>query len=207
MGKLNGSQSGIDTAKERFVIITGTPGVGKSTVSSLLESRIGAKMISIGQLLQRERLYIEIDEKRQTLVADTKKLRKRIQEVTNENDKMVVLEGHFAMDVVPPDMVRRIFVLRRDPRDLRNILEKRQYDKQKTEENLAAEILDVCLYDAVRRCGVEKVCEIDTTTKNADDVVNEIISILNCKKPCQLGLVDWLGKLESEGHLSEYFDF
>ena len=164
-------------------------------------------MISIGELVERDKLYTEIDEQRQTLVADTKKLRKRIQEITDENDRIVLLEGHFAIDIVPSNKVRRVFILRRDPRELRNILEKRQYNKEKTKENLAAEILDVCLYDAVRRCGVEKVCEINTTNKNADDVVNEIISILNCQKPCQLGLIDWLGKLESEGQLNEYLDF
>jgi len=75
----------------------------------------------------------------------------------------------------------------------------------KLRENLAAEILDVCLYDAIMNVGIEKVCEIDATKKSVDDVVKEIVSILKKEKTCTVGIVDWLGKLEKEHSLNHYF--
>lgn len=71
-------------------------------------------------------------------------------------------------------------------------------------ENLAAEALDVCLYDAIKRCGVKKVCEIDVTSKSVGEVVEEILEVLSGSRECRVGVVDWLGKLESEGKLDEY---
>jgi broad-specificity NMP kinase len=71
-------------------------------------------------------------------------------------------------------------------------------------ENLASEILDVCLVDALNVHGKEKVCELDVTGKNAEEVVSEILDVLGGHKRCHVGIVDWLGKLESEGLLEEF---
>ena len=71
-------------------------------------------------------------------------------------------------------------------------------------ENLAAEILDVCLFDAVDVCGVEKLCEMDTTSKSPEEVVDEIISVIKGERKPEVGIVDWLGMLESEGILDDY---
>jgi len=95
-------------------------------------------------------------------------------------------------------------VLRRDPEDLRRILRERSYREEKVRENLAAEILDVCLYDAVKSLGASKVCEIDVTGRRAEDVVEEVFQVLHGTKECRLGVVDWLGKLEAQGKLDEY---
>jgi adenylate kinase len=96
------------------------------------------------------------------------------------------------------------FVLRRNPLELKGILKKRNYTEKKIIENLNAEILDVCLYEAVESCGIDKVCEIDVTSKDFNNVIQEILFILNEKKICRIGLVDWLGELDSQGVLSEY---
>jgi adenylate kinase len=94
--------------------------------------------------------------------------------------------------------------LRRDPEELRDILGKRGYGDEKIRENVAAEILDVCLYDAIDRCGVEKVCEVNVTGRTVDEVVDEIQQVLQGKKKRRIGIVDWLGKLDFEGKLDEY---
>jgi broad-specificity NMP kinase len=71
-------------------------------------------------------------------------------------------------------------------------------------ENLAAEILDVCLSDALSACGADKVCEVDVSGKTVDAVVDELLLVLENKTACKVGVVDWLAKLETEGKLDEF---
>jgi len=192
--------------KRGILIITGTPGVGKSSVSELLASRIEAKSISLGALVEKEALHVKVDRKRETLVADMKRLQERVEEVIANSVGDIVVEGHYAVDIVRPEDMHLVFVLRRDPQELERVLRERLYREEKVRENLAAEILDVCLYDAVNRCGVNNVCEVDVTGRKVEDVVEEIVQILDGKKKCRVGLVDWLGRLESEGKLDEYLE-
>lgn len=194
-------------SRERgILIITGTPGVGKSSVSELLASRVDARSISLGALVEKEELHVEVDRKRDTLVADVKRLRERVEEIIANSVGDIVVEGHYAVDIVPSEDVHLVFVLRRDPQELERVLRERLYGEEKVRENLAAEILDVCLYDAVARCGVNGVCEVDVTGRKVEDVVEEIVQILDGKGECRVGLVDWLGRLESEGRLDEYLE-
>jgi adenylate kinase len=145
-----------------------------------------------------------VDSDRSTLVADTKKVAKRLQELFTQSEGTVVVEGHYVVDVVPKKDVNIVFVLRRDPRELEMVLKSRGYSEKKVNENLAAEVLDVCLWDAVNACGEDKVCEIDVSNKTVDDVVNELLSVLQENKTCSYGTVDWLGTLELSGQLDEY---
>lgn len=190
--------------RRRILLVTGTPGVGKSSVSELLASRIEARSISLGDLVEREELHVGVDRKRDTLVADMERVQERVEKIIAGSVGDVLIEGHFASEVVPPEDVHLVFVLRRDPRELETVLRERLYKEDKVRENLAAEILDVSLYDAVSRCGINNVCEVDVTGRKAEDVVEEIVQILDGKKECRAGLVDWLGRLESEGKLDEY---
>jgi len=169
-----------------------------------LASRLGAEIISVGELVEKENLHLGWDQKRKTLIADLEKVSKRIEEIIEQRQNPLIIEGHYAIHVVPPKKVDIVFILRRDPRELKGILEKRGYAQEKVKENLAAEILDVCLYDAVNICGVKKVCEIDTTGKRLQEVVEEIISVIKGEKKRRVGLVDWLGILEAEGELDNY---
>ena len=95
-------------------------------------------------------------------------------------------------------------MLRRNPQQLKEQMKKRGFKGSKLWENLAAEVLDVCLYDAIMNLGTEKVCEIDTTGNTEEETVDEILSILNGKKMCTTGSIDWIGTLEKESVWDEY---
>lgn len=170
----------------------------------MLASKINAHLISISDLVKKEKLYSGVDKKRDTLIVDTARVLERIREILSNTVGNVIIEGHFAVDVVPPEYVDIVFVLRRDPEDLRRVLTKRSYKESKIMENVAAEILDVCLYDAVSKCGASKICEVNVTSRDIHDVVQEMLDVLNGVRERKIGIVDWLGKLESEGKLDEY---
>jgi len=191
---------------KRIVVVTGTPSVGKTVVSSLLASRLDAVHIDLGELVKREKLWSDLDKARATLIADMPKLSKHVQRMIERSERDIVLDGHFAVDVVPAKDVHIVFVLRREPDELRRLMLKRRFKGNKLGENLAAEVLDVCLYNAVKACGVEKVCEIDVTGRKADEVVEEAVSVLEGREACVVGIVDWLGKLDSEGRVEEFLE-
>jgi adenylate kinase len=188
----------------KVIVVTGTPGVGKTTVTQKLAKKLDANHISITDLVKEEKLFTSKDEVRKTLVADTEKVAKRMKEILRSSVGSVIIEGHYAVDVISKKEVNNVIVLRRDPAELKGVLEKRGFKGKRLWENLAAEILDVCLLDALSLCGNDKVCEIDVSGRTVEVVVEEIISVLEKKNYCHSGIVDWLGKLDNEGRLGEF---
>ena len=178
--------------------------MGKTSVSRSLASKLDAVYVSLAELVERERLISGVDKARGTLIADTDRVSKRMQDIIKSSECDVVVDGHYAVDVVPTKDVHMVFVLRRDPSELKSVIENRGFKERKLWENLAAEILDVCLWDAVSAFGSDKVCEIDVSGKRTEEVVKDIILMLEGKKKCQVGIVDWLGKLEGDGRLHEF---
>lgn len=187
-------------------MVTGTPCVGKTVVSSLLASKLDALHIDLGEIVKLEKLWSDVDKARGTLVADMSKLSRRIQEMTESSKRDIVLDGHYGFDVVPAKSIHVVFVLRREPGELRKLMRKRGFKGKKLKENLAAEVLDVCLFNAVKVSGVDKVCEIDFSGKKAETVVEEMIGVLEGRKTSCVGIVDWLGKLEKEGRLEDFLE-
>jgi len=188
------------------ILITGTPCVGKTSVARLLAERLNAVYLNLTEFATKNNLVIGADERRSgSLIVDERRLKKAVSKLISEaGEQNVVIDGHYAASIVPKKLVTRAFVLRRDPIELRGFMEKAGFSGNKLWENLASEILDVCLVDALNNYGKKMVCEIDVTGKSVKDVVEDILAILNGSKKCRIGVVDWLGKLESEGLLSEY---
>lgn len=188
----------------RVILVTGTPGVGKTAVSRLLASKLDAVHVNLSELVERENLISGVDKARETLIADTSRVSERIQEIIRESERDVIVDGHYAVDIVPAKNIHIVFVLRRDPDELKGFMEDRGFKERKLWENLAAEILDVCLWDAVSACGSDKVCEIDASGKRVEGIVQDMILVLEGRKKCRVEVVDWLGKLEVEGRLDDF---
>ncbi len=188
----------------RIILVTGTPGVGKTSVSRLLAAKLDAVYINLAELVERESLIIGADKARGTLIADTDRVSKRLQEKMKGSEHDIIVDGHYAVDVVRTEDINIIFVLRRDPSELKKVMENRGFKGSKLWENLAAEILDVCLWDAVSACGPDKICEIDVSGRKVEEAVEDMVLILEGRKECRMRVVDWLGKLEEEGRLHEF---
>ena len=189
---------------KQVLLVVGTPGVGKSSVSDLLASHLSGFHVDLSDLVKNEGLSCGIDRKRGTLIADIKKISKHVGEIIGKSEGYVIVDGHFSMDVVADEDVFLVFILRRDPDELREILRKRGFSEAKVAENVAAEILDVCLFDAVEAYGEEKVCEVDVSSRSVENVVEEIVCVVEGRKGCRVGVVDWLTKLELENRLDEF---
>ncbi len=184
----------------------GTPCVGKTEVSKLLAKKLRALHVDLGKLVVDEKLSSGEDRERGTLIADRAKVAERVRQIIEENGskKEIIIDSHYATDVIDSETATKVFVLRRHPDELRKVMTERGWQEQKIRENLAAEVLDVCLFDAVKAVGTEKVCEIDVTSRTPEEVAREILQILSGKELCTNGNIDWLGKLEQQGRLDEY---
>lgn len=70
------------------IAITGTPGVGKTTISKVLRDRLGIKVIDITEAVKKYKLYTEKDEDMDSYVIDFEKLEKFIDEI-EEKEKLL----------------------------------------------------------------------------------------------------------------------
>jgi adenylate kinase len=190
---------------KRVILITGTPCVGKTSSARALAKKLDALYIGLTDLAKQENLILRKDEKRDSLIINEKKMKKRISQIIEENNKKdIIIDGHYATSVVPHKLITHVFVLRRDPVELRKLMKKCGFSDQKLTENMASEILDVCLVDALKTRGQAKICELNVTGKNVEETVKEMLEVIDNPSKCCVGIVDWLGKLESEGLLDQY---
>ena len=184
------------------IVVTGVPGVGKTTVADGLAQRLGGRHINLSNLAEEWGLITGWDEGRETAIVDLDGMYERVMRLRDSSKGPLIIEGHFAPDVVPPEVASFIFVLRRAPWRLKVELEARGYGGEKVGENVDAELLGVSLVEAVEAYGPERVCEMDTTGRTPEEVVDAALSIIRGDGVCNRGLIDWLGRAEA-GRLLE----
>ena len=149
----------------KTVIVTGTPGTGKTTIAKKLAKSLGYHYIDVNKLISKNKLSEGYDKKRKTRVVDTQKLNRFLIECinqlkTNKRIKGLVIDSHFS-HYMPKKYVNLVIVTKCDINELNKRLKKRKYSKNKIRENLQAEIFDVCRNEAL--LGKHKVSVIDTT--------------------------------------------
>jgi adenylate kinase len=189
---------------KRVILITGTPCTGKTTIAKALTVKLNAEYINLTDYAKVYQLTLGEDKERKTIIINENKMRKKLAEAINASDKAnIIIDGHYAAAVTPAEFVTNVFVLRRNPKELKQFMEKCGFEGNKLWENLSAEILDVCLVEAVN-AQPGKVCELDVTGKTVEAVIDEIMDVLERGKKCYCGIIDWLGMLEREGLTDQY---
>jgi adenylate kinase len=164
-----------------IILITGTPGTGKTTASKLLAERVGAEIVHITDFATDD---VTEGMEGGTKIVDVEKLEQKIK---NRITGDAVIDGHLSSHLGLGNLV---IVLRTDPKVLESRLEEKGFDEKKIKENLEAEALDVCLIESMERH--KAVFEIDTTDKNPEDVVEYILKIINGEGGEFIpGKIDW----------------
>jgi len=159
------------------VAVTGTPGTGKTTATTLLD----APVIHLNELIREAGLWTERDDDRDSLVADLDAVREALGAWSG------VVESHLAHHLDAD----RVVVLRCHPDALADRLRERGADEAKATENAESEALDVILSEAVERHGVDHVYEIDTTDRTPAAVAADIETVIAGDRDPSAGDVDF----------------
>jgi len=175
----------------KVIVLSGVPGVGKSTIAEKLAKKLNADVVHLSKLVIDNKLYISYDKIRETYVIDEEKVSAKIKELINKcRKKYMVIEGHYG-ELVPKEYIDFFFVLRLNPLILYERLKERKWPERKIKENVAAEILAVPTANAISVLGENKVCEIDVTNKGIEEIVNEILDSIREEACPSKHLIDW----------------
>ena len=129
-----------------LIVITGSPGVGKSTLANFLVTKLGFDRLDLHHYYKR--ISTGYDRSKQSYDVDYKKFEKLVKEKLKDSQKGLIIDSHIS-HLLPKRLVDVCIVLVcSDLKRLETRLRKRKYSKKKIRENLDAEIFQVCLMEA-----------------------------------------------------------
>ena len=182
----------------KVIIVTGTPGTGKTTFAKELTRATGADYVNVTKYVSEHKLYGGIDRRRRTKIIDVERTRRGLQKELKAARGLVVIDTHIPDGIVPKKIVKLIFVLRCDPRILENRLRAKKWKTSKVRENVLAEIIDSCLIVTVKHYGWRKVVQLDTSRAKLRQTIALAKRAIRGKPSRELR-IDWLAKLEKNG--------
>ena len=171
-----------------LVALTGTPGVGKTTVARILAESF--RVVEIHSYAESHGLFLYYDDDAGSYVVDTDRLNESI--LSEGYEGVTILEGHLS-HFVDCD---KIIVLRCEPRIIYARLRDRGYDTGKIKENVQAEVLDVILTESMDSHA--DVHEIDCSSLSPEGIADKIGIIINGDDSGDTspGRVDWSSEME-----------
>ncbi|MEM4598698.1 MAG: AAA family ATPase [Candidatus Diapherotrites archaeon] len=157
------------------IIITGSPGTGKTTLSKKLSRIMKHRCINELEFAIAKKIG-HWDTKENELVVPLTKLKKELlKEIKSERN--LILEGHLLCEVKLP--VDAVILLRVDPEILNERLEMKKYSVTKIADNVFCEGIDYCKKHLMKRYPPEKIIEI----KNESNIKNTVkVAVKELKK-------------------------
>eukprot|EP00760_Papus_ankaliazontas_P005409 PhM_4_TR12548/c0_g1_i1/m.58379/K18532/AK6, FAP7; adenylate kinase len=123
------------------IVVTGTPGTGKTTMSEVIAQAFGFTHVNVGKLVSQEGFHESYDEEFDAHVPDEDRLLDHLETVVADGG--VVLDFH-SCELYPERWVDLVLVLSAKTEVLFDRLRARGYSDRKVEENMDAEIHRVC---------------------------------------------------------------
>lgn len=165
------------------IIITGTPGVGKTTLSDALAEKTGLHHLSINEVVKKHNIGESSNDPDDpnTKIVDEDRLLDCIEDDLENGGQ--IIDWH-ACDLFPPSLIDLVCVVRCDNKTLYDRLKARGYSEKKLQENLDCEIMQVLLDEAREAYDPKMVVELQSEkTSDIDSNVDRIEQwIQNWKK-------------------------
>ncbi|KAK2797757.1 hypothetical protein FQN50_009086 [Emmonsiellopsis sp. PD_5] len=144
------------------IIITGTPGVGKTVHCEQLAQETGLRHLSINQIAKERDCHDGYDDELKSYIVDEDKLLDAIEDEVTKGGYLI--DWH-ACDLFPKSWIDLVVVIRCPATAvLYDRLAARGYPEVKLQENLDAEIFEVLLDEARQAYDEEIVVELTSET-------------------------------------------
>lgn len=153
------------------IIITGTPGVGKTTHCEELAQKSGLKHLSINDVVKQHNIGEKSDDPDDPnlQIVDEDRLLDCIENDLEEGGQ--IIDWH-ACDMFPPSMIDLVVVIRCENGVLYDRLKGRGYGEKKLQENLDCEIMEVLVQEA--RDAYEGEMVVELRSERAEDVEGNV---------------------------------
>jgi adenylate kinase len=185
-----------------MLIITGNPGVGKHTIAKIVAKKLSLDLVDINTVAIKNGAIKSKDSS--GYVVDLRKLSSLMRKYASKKSLVV---GHLASYVLRKSDACMVAVIRRSPYELKKVYKKRGYSAKKVRENLESEIIGICLYDAVKKFGKNKVVEFDNTAAKATVTADRIVKAYEGKAKYLVGKIDWLSLIVANNDMQKFFDY
>ena len=193
------------------IIVSGTPGVGKHTISIELSRMLkGIPILDINKVILSENLLIPSSSPsssssygNEVNIEKTFNSLKLILSTKEYDDALVV--GHLAPYVVDPLLVDFTIILRRSPYELKKIYETRSYSKKKIYDNILSEILGIISYDFLKKFNKNDISEMEINENVLPYVsAQKIIDMYTSKNLREFGVIDWLPLIQNDPQMVKF---
>ncbi|EDO32501.1 predicted protein [Nematostella vectensis] len=145
------------------ILITGTPGTGKSTTGVELANRLGFKYINVGQLAKENDLYDGWDAQYECHVLDEDKASLVVEFILIQYDRWRIhVVNYHGCEFFPERWFDIVFVLRTNNTILFDRLQQRGYTGKKLTSNVECEIFQTILEEARDSYNPEIVHELES---------------------------------------------
>ncbi|XP_071493649.1 adenylate kinase isoenzyme 6-like [Diadema setosum] len=130
---------------EPNILLTGTPGTGKTTLGQEVAQRLGLTYVNVGDVAKEKELYEGWDEDYECPILDEDRV---IDELEDEMKAGGRILDYHSCEFFPERWFDLVYVLRTDNSILYNRLEQRGYAGRKLEDNIQCEIFQTILEEA-----------------------------------------------------------
>ena len=161
----------------KVIIVTGTPGTGKSFLAKKLSLLIGYGYIDVNKLVKVQRLYDSYNPLMDTFIVNTNKLSTYLIAIISSAKKGLIIDSHLS-HFLPRNYVNLCIVCKCNLKTLKRRLDSRNYSLSKIRENLDSEIFDVC-YNEAKEIHKEIIVADCSTKSSVQSSIKKIKSALN----------------------------
>jgi adenylate kinase len=145
------------------ILITGTPGTGKTQTAQQAAERTGLNHVNVGELIKANSCYEETDESFDTKMIDDDKVCDLLEPIIEEGG--CIVDFH-SCELFPERWFELVLVLRANTQVLFDRLTERNYNDKKKNENIECEIMQVVLEEARESYDPNMVHELQSNDLN-----------------------------------------